>query len=80
MNATNRAMMNLSGLDLLGFFERFGRRTTAIAARSLGAIRQWNRNQKTRRALVSMSDHMLKDIGISRVDALQEAKKPFWHI
>ncbi len=31
-----------------------------------------------RHALESLSDHMLKDMGISRGDAVSEARKPFW--
>jgi len=78
MNATQRALMNVSGLDLLGFFERIGRWFARAILRSIRAVRQWNHNLKTRRALLAMSDHMLKDIGISRVDALQEGRKAFW--
>ena len=33
---------------------------------------------RQRRALLSLDAAMLKDIGISRVDALQEGRKPFW--
>ena len=31
-----------------------------------------------RRQLVEMEDRVLKDIGISRSEALEEARKPFW--
>jgi uncharacterized protein YjiS (DUF1127 family) len=31
-----------------------------------------------RRRLAAMDDRMLQDIGISRVEALREAAKPFW--
>jgi uncharacterized protein YjiS (DUF1127 family) len=33
---------------------------------------------RQRHALSQLSDHQLKDIGITRVDAMQEAAKPFW--
>jgi uncharacterized protein YjiS (DUF1127 family) len=33
---------------------------------------------RQRRALLSLDAAMLKDLGISRVDALQEGRKPFW--
>lgn len=46
------------------------------AARELW--RSWQRNSVTRRELAGMSNHMLKDIGISRADAMAEASKPFW--
>ena len=32
----------------------------------------------TRRDLMALSDDMLKDIGLSRGQAYQEASKPFW--
>lgn len=34
--------------------------------------------RRTRMALQELSDHELKDIGISRADAFREAAKPFW--
>ena len=33
---------------------------------------------RQRRALLRLDDAMLKDLGLSRVDALQEGNKPFW--
>jgi uncharacterized protein YjiS (DUF1127 family) len=33
---------------------------------------------RQRRALLRLDDAMLKDLGISHVDALQEGGKPFW--
>lgn len=43
---------------------------------------QWLRKgyaiYRQRRALLALDDVMLKDIGISRADALQEGHKPFW--
>ena len=41
-------------------------------------LRDWRETYRQRRALLGLSDTMLKDIGISRVDALQEGGKPFW--
>ncbi len=34
--------------------------------------------QRQRRELLRLDDRMLKDIGISRIDAEREAKRPFW--
>lgn len=43
---------------------------------------QWLRDSyaiyRQRRALLTLDNAMLKDIGISRADALQEGRKPFW--
>ncbi|MDG4553204.1 MAG: DUF1127 domain-containing protein [Candidatus Competibacter sp.] len=33
---------------------------------------------RQRRELLALDDRMLKDIGLSRVDALRESGKPFW--
>jgi uncharacterized protein YjiS (DUF1127 family) len=41
-------------------------------------IREWRRRTRSRRELLTLNEHMLKDIGITRVDAQYEAAKPFW--
>ena len=38
----------------------------------------WIQRARQRRCLAGLSDRSLKDIGISRCDALHEARKPFW--
>jgi uncharacterized protein YjiS (DUF1127 family) len=38
----------------------------------------WIERARQRRCLAELSDRSLKDIGISRCDALREARKPFW--
>ncbi|MEH6580113.1 MAG: DUF1127 domain-containing protein [Amphritea sp.] len=39
---------------------------------------RWRRNSLTRQQLAAMNSHLLKDIGLSRAEALQEISKPFW--
>jgi uncharacterized protein YjiS (DUF1127 family) len=39
---------------------------------------RWYINHRTRRQLARLPDYVLKDIGVSRTDAEQEAKKSFW--
>jgi uncharacterized protein YjiS (DUF1127 family) len=39
---------------------------------------RWYELSRQRRALLRLDDHMLKDIGLSRVDALREADRRFW--
>jgi uncharacterized protein YjiS (DUF1127 family) len=34
--------------------------------------------RRERRALAAMEDHMLKDIGLTRAEALEEAAQPLW--
>ena len=53
---------------------RFNRRTPDLLSR----IRRWSELSRQRRELARLSDEMLKDIGISRIDALREARRPFW--
>jgi uncharacterized protein YjiS (DUF1127 family) len=38
----------------------------------------WIERARQRRALAGLDDQMLRDIGITRVEAAREAKKPFW--
>ena len=52
--------------------------TTRAWISIVDTIVSWRERACQRRALASLPDHMLKDIGISRVDAWREAEKPFW--
>jgi uncharacterized protein YjiS (DUF1127 family) len=38
----------------------------------------WLERSRQRRQLAQLSDHMLRDIGLTRADAWHEAEKPFW--
>jgi uncharacterized protein YjiS (DUF1127 family) len=49
-----------------------------IFRRVLSALRKLAQRRRSRRQLLALSDHMLKDIGISRADAVCEGDKPFW--
>ena len=46
--------------------------------RAVDAVLIWHERARERRQLMELSDHMLRDIGISRSDAIGEAEKPFW--
>lgn len=46
--------------------------------RLLILLQKYHATAKQRHALSQLSDDQLKDIGITRVDALREAGKPFW--
>lgn len=78
MDATRRALMNISGLDLLGFSERVVRWFGGSVQKIAGTFQRWNHRYRTRRDLLRMDDHLLKDIGINRSDALKEGTKAFW--
>jgi uncharacterized protein YjiS (DUF1127 family) len=78
MDVTNRALMNVTRLDILGFFEGIGGWLIRSVLKSIKALRMWNRVKKDNRALLSMSNHMLKDIGISREDVIHGGRKALW--
>ena len=42
------------------------------------SLKRWWQNYRSRRQLEMLSYYELKDIGVSRAEALEEAKKPFW--
>jgi len=47
-------------------------------ARLIDTLFLWQERAQSRYRLSQLDDRMLKDIGISRVDALHEASKPPW--
>jgi uncharacterized protein YjiS (DUF1127 family) len=44
----------------------------------MATLNRWLERRRQRRALLELSDDLLKDIGASRADAWREATKPFW--
>lgn len=55
------------GARVLGAFSALGTAVTQALAR-----------QRARRELARLDEHMLRDIGLSRSQALFESDKPFW--
>ncbi len=47
-------------------------------ARLIAILRRWHERARQRRQLAQLDDDRLRDIGISREQALAEARKPFW--
>lgn len=43
-----------------------------------GTVRRWIELSRGRRELARLEDHLLKDIGVSRDEAEQEARRWFW--
>jgi len=41
--------------------------------------RAW-RAHVTRRELAALDEHLLRDIGVNRLDARAEAERPFWDV
>lgn len=45
---------------------------------AMGWLREAWQRRRTRSYLTEIDDRMLKDIGVTRVEACREAGKPFW--
>lgn len=59
----------------------FRARTAAQASptgHGLGTIQLWVERSRQRSILRQLDEHLLRDIGLSREEALREAAKPFW--
>ena len=46
--------------------------------RAVDLVLTWHERARQRRQLECLSDHMLRDIGLTRADVLAEATKRFW--
>lgn len=55
-------------------------RRASTITRLLQQVTLWLEVRRQRRQLMSMSDHMLHDLGLSRADAEGEAMRPFWDL
>lgn len=49
-----------------------------IIFRAFERLLRWRELAEQRQALLELDGRMLKDIGVSRVDAIREAYRPFW--
>lgn len=54
------------------------RRLPALLAAALDTVLDWMQRERERRQLAALDHRLLRDIGLSRADALEEARKPFW--
>jgi len=64
---------------------RFGRPTLGIGPavrrgleRALATLELWRRRTRERHALLSLDDHILRDVGLTRREVELEGRKPFW--
>lgn len=53
-------------------------RPASFRARPLTLLIRWLRVNRLRQELLALDDEQLKDVGISRAQAAQEAAKRFW--
>jgi uncharacterized protein YjiS (DUF1127 family) len=68
----------VTGRPHLGRRRSLARQLARQAERAITTLLRWQELARQRRALLRLDDHMLKDIGVSRTDALREAERPFW--
>ena len=62
-----------------GHTQSLGRESgTERFMRFMRTVAFWNERARQRRALSQLSDDLLKDVGVSRADAMREARKSFW--
>ena len=57
---------------------RVSRRLASLVGDVRATARLWQQRAADRRQLLILDDHLLRDIGISRLQAEAEAHKPFW--
>jgi uncharacterized protein YjiS (DUF1127 family) len=51
---------------------------SVLIRRAIAAFRLWHQNARSRQELLQLSAYQLKDIGLTRADAVYEANRPFW--
>ena len=73
--------MNVRVLELQSrrvWWSGAGAAATRFLQRVIDLLLEWNERARQRRRLARLDDRLLGDLGLSRVDAEQEARKPFW--
>ena len=51
---------------------------SAVLARPLRMLGQWRKRHRARQELLALDAHLLRDIGLTRGDAVREWQKGFW--
>jgi uncharacterized protein YjiS (DUF1127 family) len=46
----------------------------------LPPLARWWRTRRERQQLLELSDHMLRDVGLTQAQARHEAARPFWDV
>lgn len=59
---------------------RPGAAARQLLAQLLDTLGAWHHNWRSRRDLLALDDHLLKDIGLTRSQVHAEAHKPFWQL
>lgn len=50
----------------------------ALAVRFAATVTKWEQNRRTRLNLSKLDDHLLRDVGLTRQAARDEAARRFW--
>ncbi len=74
MNTLVNGQVCFSAKDHVGTQERI----MNLLVKGSDLLGEWHQRLNQRRSLQSLSDHQLKDIGLSRAEVFQEVAKPFW--
>ena len=53
---------------------------STLALRGVDVILEWQERARQRHMLATMDAHLLRDIGLDRSAAREEAEKPFWRV
>lgn len=73
-----RVLTEQSSAPTAGFSPRVKMVVRKALVRAFDTLVMWQGRAHQRHHLAGLSDHLLKDIGLNRVDVLREASKPFW--
>jgi uncharacterized protein YjiS (DUF1127 family) len=75
---TKESMMTVT--TLAGGFRRLPKaaRAAGVIKGAIETLQRWQARARDRRALSLLNDHLLRDIGITRMDVELELYKPLW--
>lgn len=76
--SSKRDAQGAPSLKQRGFIRKFNILLTAAVTHVLNRLYLWQDRAEQRARLSELDAHMLKDIGVTRLDAATEARKPFW--
>jgi uncharacterized protein YjiS (DUF1127 family) len=51
-----------------------------VPLRVVARLLEWQERSRQRAMLVTMDEHLLRDLGLTRSDAQEEYQKPFWRM
>jgi uncharacterized protein YjiS (DUF1127 family) len=70
----------MADLSHTRFASSFSEDLKQVIEQALERVLVWIDRARQRRQLLALNDLELRDIGISRYDAIKEGDKPFWRV